>query len=98
MPGYRLAIAGQVFGLMQSGHMEEAYIIRLLSTLQSSSGRGTSRPPIIELYLHPTAGSEHVPLGPNPGDLATLLSPAVRAVIEARGLELASYATLEEPG
>lgn len=98
MLAHRLVVADRVFGLMQSGAMEEAYVVRLLSTLQSPPGRGRSRPQIVELYFHPAAGPGHVPLGPNPGDLATLLSPAVRAVIKGRGLELTSYATLEGLG
>jgi hopanoid biosynthesis associated protein HpnK len=157
----RLAVADRVYGLMQSGRMEEAYVLRVLSSRQSPASapqaalsgatgrlprqRATSEeslsaatresslswrrgdtfgaeplkmtavsrsdlpvsslpstPPggrragtwAIELYFHPSLEPQSEPLGPNPGDLATLLSPAVRRAIEAGGLMPASYATL----
>jgi hopanoid biosynthesis associated protein HpnK len=157
----RLAVADRVYGLMQSGHMEEAYVLRVLSprqdpasaaqvTRSGSTGRisrrqatggeslsGATRdsslswrrdetfgveplrmtaeshsdplvsslpstPPggrragtrAIELYFHPSLAPQSEPLGPNPGDLATLLSPALRRAIEAGGLMPAGYATL----
>jgi hopanoid biosynthesis associated protein HpnK len=84
---HRMVVADRVFGLLQSGAMEEPYVVRVLQSVEA---------PVTELYFHPTSASEAVPLGPNPGDLAALLSPAVRRIITERRLELASYATLEE--
>jgi predicted glycoside hydrolase/deacetylase ChbG (UPF0249 family) len=81
----RLAVVDRVYGLMQSGHMEEEYVIKLLRRLTV---------PAAELYFHPTTASEGGALGPNRGDLATLLSPMVRGVIQERGMRLATYATL----
>jgi hopanoid biosynthesis associated protein HpnK len=78
----RLAVTDRVYGLMQTGQMDEAYVVRLLQRLNV---------PTAELYFHPATEPEDEFLGPNPGDLATLLSPAVRRVIEARGLELTTY-------
>jgi chitin disaccharide deacetylase len=52
--------------------------------------------PSVELYFHPSLASEAEPLGPNPGDLAALLSPAVREAIRARGWVRATYASLKE--
>jgi len=86
--GERPMIAAErVFGLLQSGAMEEPYVIRVLQSLEAR---------VAELYFHPTTAPEAVPLGPNPGDLATLRSPAVRRTIVERRLELASYATVKE--
>ncbi len=82
-----LVVAQRVYGLMQSGRMEEAYVAEVLRRL---------RAPSAELYFHPTLGPERDPWGPNPGDLATLLSPRIRRIIEERGLRLATYATLGE--
>jgi hypothetical protein len=71
-----LVVADRVFGLMQSGNMEESYV---LSVLHELAGRTA------EVYLHPDRAARRHPLGPNPGDLATLLSPAVLAALRERG-------------
>jgi hypothetical protein len=122
---HRLAVADRVYGLMQSGKMEQAYVLRVLereaasATAESSlqpvgiarpsdrlkpqvpagnrrvSGQASSRS--VELYFHPTVAYRAEPLGPNRGDLAALLSPAVRQAVEAGGWVRASYATLREP-
>lgn len=81
----RLAVTHRVYGLMQTGQMEEAFVLRVLERL---------REPSAELYFHPSTRPEGEQMGPNPGDLQTLLSPAVRRVIEERGMSLATYATL----
>jgi hypothetical protein len=70
---------------MQSGRMAEGYVVGLLRRLEV---------PTAELYFHPSAASGSEALGPHPGDLATLLSPTVRQVIQERGLRLATYAAL----
>lgn len=75
----------RVYGLMQTGQMEEAYVSRLLRQLHVSTA---------ELYFHPSLTPGPEPLGPNPGDLATLLSPRVRQVLLECGIQLASYASL----
>ena len=154
----RLAVADRVFGLMQSGRMEEAYVVRILAQAPRISlaqrvilsdsvptasrhrrlseesrvtgpgdsslvvrrgaswladplrvtadpfpgqesprfGRDSADTWAVELYFHPSLASETEPLGPNPRDLATLLSPAVRQAIEARGWVRTSYAALRE--
>jgi hopanoid biosynthesis associated protein HpnK len=84
----RLAVADHVYGLMQSGRMEEAYVLRILARAPNDSR--------IELYFHPTLASAAEPLGPNPGDLATLLNPAVRQAVEAHGWARTNYAALRE--
>jgi hopanoid biosynthesis associated protein HpnK len=135
-----LAVTDRVYGLMQSGRMEEAYVLQVLarapgvSSAQNVTPNGPASrlprrraaseeslhsatqdsslswrrceafgteplrrtPKVVELYFHPTLASQAEPLGPNRGDLATLLSPAVRQAIEAYGWTLARYATLAE--
>lgn len=82
-----LAVADRVYGLMRTGQMQEAYVLRLLRRLSVSAA---------EFYFHPSTEPEGGALGPNPGDLATLLSPAVRLAIQERGLRLTTYPTLGE--
>jgi hopanoid biosynthesis associated protein HpnK len=82
-----LAVTHRVYGLMQTGLMQEAYVVNLLRRLEV---------PTAELYFHPSTDPVSEFLGPNPGDLATLLSPAVRHVIQERGLRLATYPTLNK--
>lgn len=84
---HRLVVTHRVYGLMQTGQMQEAYVINLLRRLEV---------PTAELYFHPSTEPAGEFLGPNPGDLATLLSPAVRQVIQGRGLRLATYPTLNQ--
>jgi hopanoid biosynthesis associated protein HpnK len=84
-----LVVTHRVYGLMQTGQMQEAYVVPLLRRLHE---------PTAELYFHPATTPGDEALGPNPGDLATLLSPAVRQVIQERGLSLATYPTLAAGG
>ncbi len=80
-----LVAAGRVYGLMQSGRMEEAYVLRVLRRV---------RAPSAELYFHPDTAPGQQDLGPNPGDLATLLSPAVARAIRQRDFDLTTYPEL----
>ncbi len=84
---HRLIAAQQVYGVMQSGQMRQDYVVEVLRSLQK---------PNAELYFHPSQVPQTEALGPNPGDLATLLSPMVRRVIAERNLRLATYPALEE--
>jgi chitin disaccharide deacetylase len=87
--GRRLGAAQRVYGVMQSGHMGEAYVVDVLRRLQG---------PLAELYFHPALVGHDDDLGPNRGDWVTLLSPAVRGAIAERGLRLTSYSALKEGG
>jgi hopanoid biosynthesis associated protein HpnK len=80
--GRGLGATRRAYGLMQSGAMTEAYVSDLLCRLSEPSA---------EVCFHPTTGATMDPLGPNPGDLSTLLSPAIRSVIGQRGLRLAGW-------
>jgi hypothetical protein len=88
MRGTGLAATARTYGVAQSGAMEEGYVIEVLRQI---------REPTAEVYFHPTVGERVEKLGANPGDLQTLLSPAVRRVIEERGLRLSTYLDLDEP-
>ena len=80
-----MAVAQRVYGLMQTGRMEEAYVLSLLEHMRGESA---------EIYFHPTTGVRMDDLGPNPQELATLLSPAVRQTIVSRKLRLCAYPDL----
>ncbi|HEY8021147.1 MAG TPA: hopanoid biosynthesis-associated protein HpnK [Thermoanaerobaculia bacterium] len=80
-----LAVPERTHGLMQSGAMCEAYLLHLLDHLESATA---------EIYLHPTRGDRLEALGPNPHELAALLSPRVRERIAERGARLTTYAGL----
>lgn len=84
-----LPVPDRVYGVFQSGQMTEGYVMKVLREL---------RAPTAELYFHPSLAAPGEALGPNPGDLATLLSPAVRSLIAERGLRPAMYATLKVTG
>lgn len=86
----RLAITERVYGLMQTGQMEETYVLEVLRSLHVATA---------ELYFHPTTAPQSEALGPNPGDLATLLSPAVGRAMVQHNLHLATYPALRrQPG
>jgi len=85
LDGHPLKVADRVYGLMQTGRMREGYVLDLLGRLDV---------PTAELYFHPSTRAEDGPSGPNPADLATLLSPAVRRLIQERGLRPATYPAL----
>jgi chitin disaccharide deacetylase len=84
-----LASCDRTYGLLQSGAMDERYVLRVLRAIESLAGPA-------EIYFHPSIRDLGEPLGPNTTDLACLLSPAVRRAIAARSLRLATYPTLHE--
>ncbi len=102
-----VAAADRVYGLMQSGCVTESYLIRLLDRLAGkTAARSTVAPsgraPVFEVFCHPSLNRESRRLGPNPGDLEALLSPAARAAVAANGVLLTTYpeawrSNLEEP-
>jgi len=79
--------ADRVYGFLQTGSMHEAYLAALLPRI----------PPTVrsaEIYCHPSLQAFDGPYGPNPGDLAALLSPRVRQAIYERKARLSNYAAL----
>jgi hopanoid biosynthesis associated protein HpnK len=83
--GSPFIVVQRVYGLMQSGQMTEGYLVSLLGRLTV---------PTAEVYFHPSTTAEEA-WGPNPGDLAALLSPAVRRLIGERHIRLATYPLLK---
>lgn len=91
--GSRLVVTDRVYGVLQSGYMSEPYVLGVLDRL---------REPVrtAELYFHPSTESLGEPYGPNPQDLAALLSPAIRRKIQQQGIRLITYPDLRarQPG
>lgn len=83
-----LCVTDRVFGVLQSGHMSEAYVWQVLDRL-----KGRIR--TAELYFHPSIEWLGEPYGPNPQDLATLLSPTIRDKIHQQGIRLTTYLELQ---
>lgn len=68
----------RVFGLLQNGRVDEAYVLRLLERLPPGDS---------ELYAHPALGEfEH--------ELAALISPRVLARVAQNGIRLVRYQDL----
>jgi len=85
-----IVTADRVYGMHQTGHVDEAYLLALLPALPP----GTS-----ELYCHPALRQPPVMAVAQHGydhaaELAALVSPRVRACVEATGVRLVSYADL----
>jgi len=75
-----------LFGLHQSGHMSEAYVLGLIEGLRSG---------VTELYFHPALDIGGVP--PSPAaqrEVEILTSPRVRDVLASRGVRLTTFAAL----
>lgn len=84
-----LARADRVYGLYQTGRLSESYLLHLLERI----------PPGVhaaEIYGHPSEQDLGEPGGPNPGDLAALLSPRVRERVEQMGARLISHRDLTQ--
>ncbi|MFI5360462.1 MAG: ChbG/HpnK family deacetylase [Elusimicrobiota bacterium] len=78
----------RTWGHLRSGLMSEDYVVWLLSRLPEG---------VTEIYFHPSADPATLLTGNSPqpshqsySELLTLLSPRVRAALEASGAELAS--------
>jgi hopanoid biosynthesis associated protein HpnK len=86
--GSGIAVAAQTYGFLRSGHMDERYVLDLLSRINGVSA---------EIYFHPTTGHRTDLQGPNPGDLQTLLSTSIRRTVVRRRLKLCGYPDLFAP-
>jgi chitin disaccharide deacetylase len=80
----------RVYGMHQTGHVDEAYLLRLIPALPPGAS---------ELYCHPAIGQPPAMAGLQPGydhagELAALVSPRVRACVQASDVRLVSYAEL----
>jgi chitin disaccharide deacetylase len=89
LQGTPVVFAERVYGFLMSGQMHEATVTRLLGRIPGTISSA-------EVYFHPDTSAQTEPFGPNPGDLAALLSPRVRAAIIQRGAILTNYAGLAQ--
>lgn len=75
-----------LFGLHQSGHLDEDYIVRVIERLRD----GTT-----ELYFHPAKDIGGTPPAPDAQrEVEILMSPRVREAIVSRGIKLTTFAEL----
>ncbi len=87
-----LATPRASFGLAASGHMEEKTVLEALDYINNTGAASA------EFVFHPTTGPRLNDLGPNPGDLAALLSTAVRRRLELGDIVLSRYHDLAKTG
>jgi predicted glycoside hydrolase/deacetylase ChbG (UPF0249 family) len=86
----RLKSTDRLFGLHQSGHLDEDYVLSVIGRL----GEGTT-----ELYFHPAADIGGTP-PPAEAQLEVeiLTSARVRQALDSRGVELITFADLARSG
>jgi hopanoid biosynthesis associated protein HpnK len=86
----RLKSTDRLFGLHQSGHLDEDYVLSVIGRL----GEGTT-----ELYFHPAADIGGTP-PPAEAQLEVeiLTSARVRQALDSRGVELITFAELARSG
>jgi hopanoid biosynthesis associated protein HpnK len=82
-----VARTDRVYGLYETGRMTEACFVHLVRNTPPSVAS-------VEIYLHPSEERLGEPMGTNPGDLATLLSPLVSEATEAAGAIRTTYREL----
>lgn len=92
LEGRGFSRAEKVYGLLQSGDMNEEYLLALLQRIEPSAA---------EIYMHPLEpGASAEALVENPGgpaELAALLSGRLKTAIAEAGFTPATYQTLESP-
>ena len=82
--------ADRVYGMHQTGHVDERYLLALIGSLPSG---------VSEIYCHPAevapaALAAYQPGYDHPGELTALTSARVRAALVAADVQLVSYAEL----
>jgi len=82
-------VADRVYGLLQTGRIDERYLLGLIPRIRASR---------VELYAHPSAELDgepaNGPAGSGAAELAALVSPRVKASVEAHGFRLTTPAGL----
>jgi hopanoid biosynthesis associated protein HpnK len=74
----------RLFGLHQSGHLSEPYVLGVIARLP---------PGLTEFYFHPATDiGETPPDLPSQRDFAILTDPAVRAALDSRAIRLTNFA------
>ncbi|MBD2195045.1 MULTISPECIES: hopanoid biosynthesis-associated protein HpnK [Calothrix] len=90
LTAHGIKFAQRVYGLLQTGNMNEEYLLGLLPQIQAD---------LVEIYSHPALVKPGEPLNGLPGagevELAALLSEQVRQVLSVNGFELTNYHQLE---
>jgi len=86
----RIVTTDRVYGMHQTGHVDERYLLALIAHLPAG---------VSEVYCHPSEGvstalEPYQPGYDQAGELSALTSPRVRAAIRAAGVELVSYPQL----
>ena len=79
-----IGTADRVYGMHQTGHIDEPYLLALLPTLPEG---------VSELYCHPAEGraaalAPHQPGYDHAGEVAALVSPRVRAALASAAITL----------
>jgi hopanoid biosynthesis associated protein HpnK len=82
-----VVVADRVYGMHQTGHVDEAYLLAVIARLPEG---------VSEVYCHPSDGiapalAAYQPGYDHAGEVAALVSPRVRAAVEAAGVELVAY-------
>jgi chitin disaccharide deacetylase len=86
MAAHGILTTDQLFGLHQSGHLSEQYVLEVVARLPSG---------LTEFYFHPATD-----IGATPPDLqsrrdfAILMDPTVRAALDSRSIRLTNFAEL----
>jgi len=85
-----IVTADRVYGMHQTGHVDERYLLALLPTLPAG---------VSEIYCHPSDGVSPAMVPYQPGydhdaEVAALVSPEVRAAVGRAGIELTTYREL----
>ena len=85
-----IVTADRVYGMHQTGHVDERYLLALLPTLPAG---------LSEIYCHPSEGVSRTMAAYQPGydhdaELAALVSPRVRVAVGRAGIELTTYREL----
>jgi len=91
----------KVYGLLQSGDMNEEYLLGLIQLIGRPNHPEESDAPSGEIYAHPLAfDADEAAKRENPGgeyELKALISSRLRSAIEAAGFRLATYESLPIP-
>jgi len=86
MLAHGLSSTDTLFGLHQSGHLSEDYVVGVLDRVRD----GTT-----EMYFHPAADIGGTPPAAQAQlEVEILTSPRVRAAIDRNGIELITFADL----
>ena len=86
-----IGFANRVYGLLQTGHLSEDYLLGLIPQIRAQ---------VVEIYAHPAipipGEPANGPVGAGEQELAALLSQPVRDAFARHGFELASYSVLKD--